>query len=52
MPRRQGGNPVREREELAKAEQAIDATFDEVERIARRYGARLPTPPLGDPPTV
>src|SRR5687767_8723730 len=29
---------------LARAEQAIDSTFDEVERIARRHGARLPTP--------
>ena len=26
------------------AERAIDDSFDEVERIARRYGARLPTP--------
>jgi hypothetical protein len=39
-------------EELVKAEQAIDATFDEVERLARSYGARLPTPPWAIPPTV
>ncbi|HEX8573467.1 MAG TPA: hypothetical protein VF759_12030 [Allosphingosinicella sp.] len=38
--------------ELEKAERAIDSTFDEVERIARRYGARLPTPPWSIPPTV
>ncbi|HLL29537.1 MAG TPA: hypothetical protein VK403_00930 [Allosphingosinicella sp.] len=36
----------------ARAEQAIDATFDEVERIARAYGARLPTPPWAIPPTI
>jgi hypothetical protein len=35
-----------------QAEQAIEATFDEVERIARGYGARLPTPPWQIPPTV
>jgi hypothetical protein len=28
----------------AEAEQAISTTFAEVERIARRYGARLPAP--------
>jgi hypothetical protein len=28
------------------AEQAITTTFNEVERIARRYGARLPAPPV------
>jgi hypothetical protein len=39
-------------EELANAEQAIDATFDEVERIARFYGARLPTPPWAILPTI
>lgn len=38
--------------ELLKAEQAIEATFDEVERIARAYGARLPTPLWAIPPTV
>jgi hypothetical protein len=31
--------------EQALAEQAIDASFDEVERIARRHRARLPVPP-------
>ena len=31
-------------EALAKAERAIDESFDEVERIARRHGARLPVP--------
>jgi hypothetical protein len=41
-----------EDEELSKAEQAIGATFDEVERIARAYGARLPTPLWAIPPTV
>ena len=39
-------------EELVKAGQAIDATFDEVERIARSYGARLPTPVWSIPETV
>jgi hypothetical protein len=29
---------------LAIAEAAIGESFDQVERIARRYGARLPTP--------
>jgi hypothetical protein len=38
--------------EVVRAEQAIEATFDEVERIARSYGARLPTPPWAIPPTV
>ncbi len=28
----------------AEARLAIDSTFDEVERIARRYGARIPMP--------
>jgi hypothetical protein len=39
-------------EELVRAEQSIDATFDEVERIARAYGARLPIPVWSIPPTV
>ena len=39
-------------EEVVKAEQAIEATFDEVERIARRYGARMPTPPWQVLPTI
>jgi len=29
---------------LARAELAIDLTFDEVERLARRYGAKMPVP--------
>jgi len=41
-----------EDEEIIRAEQAIEATFDEVERIARAYGARLPTPLWSIPPTV
>ena len=32
--------------DAAEAQQAITTTFQEVERIARRYGARLPTPPV------
>lgn len=39
-------------EDRAKADRAIEATFDEVERIARSYGARLPTPPWAAAPTV
>ena len=39
-------------EEVVRAEEAIEATFDEVERIARSYGARLPTPVWAFPPTV
>jgi hypothetical protein len=31
-------------EALARAQQAIEDSFDEVERIARSHGARLPTP--------
>jgi hypothetical protein len=46
------GESFFESEELVKAEQAIDATFGEVERIARVYGARLPTPLWSIPPTV
>jgi hypothetical protein len=38
--------------ETALAEQAIEATFDEVERIARAYGAILPVPPWQEIPTV
>jgi hypothetical protein len=37
---------------LESAELAIDTTFDEVERIAIRYGARLPVPPFEAMPTV
>ena len=32
--------------DAGEAQQAISTTFAEVERIARRYGARLPTPPV------
>lgn len=39
-------------EELLEAEQAIGTTFDEVERIARRYGARLPIPRANVIPTI
>ena len=38
--------------EQALAEQAIEASFDEVERIARLYRARLPVPPWKVLPTV
>jgi hypothetical protein len=38
--------------EQALAEQAIEASFDEVERIARRYRARLPVPPWKVLPTI
>lgn len=38
--------------EQALAEQAIEASFGEVERIARLYGARLPTPPWQVPSTI
>jgi hypothetical protein len=41
-----------EDETLAEAERAIDTTFDEVERIARSYGAHLPTPIWAIVPTV
>lgn len=33
-------------EELAEAENAVNTTFDAVERIARRYGARIPVAPI------
>jgi hypothetical protein len=46
------GKSLFEAEELVKAEQAVDATFDDVERIARAYGARLPIPPWSIRPTV
>jgi hypothetical protein len=38
--------------ERTLAEQAIEASFHEVERIARLYRARLPTPPWKVLPTV
>jgi hypothetical protein len=41
-----------EEEEVRNAELAIEATFDEVERIASAYGARLPTPAWSIPETV
>ena len=31
-------------EQLLQAAEAVETSFDEVERIARRYGARLPIP--------
>jgi hypothetical protein len=39
-------------EAVDKAEQAIIITFDRVERIARRYRARMPTPPWKIAPTA
>ena len=38
-------------EGAAEAQTAIETTFTEVERIARRYGARLPAAPV-DPRTI
>jgi hypothetical protein len=35
-----------------QADSEIEASFDEVERIARAYGAILPTPPWQEIPTV
>ena len=35
-----------EMEEVEAAARAVETTFDEVERIAGRYGARLPHPPV------
>ena len=44
--RQKGESAFAEREEeLAQAEEAVNATFDVVERIALRYGARMPVPP-------
>lgn len=49
----QGESAFAEREEeLAQAEQAVDATFGVVEALARRYGARLPVPPGERLPTI
>lgn len=39
-------------EELAEAERAIETTFYEVERVALRCGARLPTPRANILPTI
>lgn len=52
LERRRESESRFEDEEVVKAEQAIEATFDEVERIARAYGARLPVPLWSIPPTV
>ncbi len=38
-------------DEYVAAGDAIDSTFDDVERIARRYGARLPAP-IGNRPDI
>lgn len=41
------GNPMPDDDEAgrrAEAKVAIETSFDEVERIARRYGARIPIP--------
>jgi hypothetical protein len=37
---------------LEEATREIGTTFDEVERIALRYGARLPTPPVDTARTI
>jgi hypothetical protein len=50
-PRTQGESNFGDEGETAEAQQAIETTFVEVERIARRYGARLPAAPV-DPRTV
>ena len=44
QPRSDGSTFAENPEQLETAEAAIGTTFDEVERIARRYGARLPRP--------
>jgi hypothetical protein len=46
------GGLRRRPDEIAQAEQAIEASFDEVERIARAYRARLPMPPWAILPTI
>lgn len=51
--RRRGPKASLENEEaIVRAEQAIEASFDQVERIARSYGADLPTPPSQRVPTI
>ena len=45
-------DPEAEDDELAAAEEAVSTTFDEVERIARIYGARMPIPPAEQSSTV
>ncbi|HEX8639646.1 MAG TPA: hypothetical protein VF704_00675 [Allosphingosinicella sp.] len=48
ISRQQGESTfVEGEEELVAAEEAVNTTFEEVERIARQYGARLP-PPRGE----
>ena len=37
-------DPRSEHHEVVEAERALNSTFDTVERIARRYGARIPKP--------
>ena len=51
--RQQGESTFVEGEqELLAAERAIETTFAEVERIARRYGARMPVQPGEAIPTI
>jgi hypothetical protein len=50
-PRDQGESNFGPEGAAEEAQQAIESTFVEVERIARRYGARLPAAPI-DPRTV
>lgn len=45
-PRQQVESGFPESPEAEEAEQGVQTTFAEVERIARRYGARLPAPPV------
>lgn len=37
---------------LEEASREIETSFDEVERIAQRYGVRMPTPPMDFPRTI
>jgi hypothetical protein len=44
------GRPARgQLDAVVAQEEAIDSTFDEVERIARRYGVRMPVPAWAAP---
>ena len=45
-PRQQGESTFGAEGEAGEAQTAIQTTFEEVERIARRYGARLPAAPV------
>jgi hypothetical protein len=45
------GNAQSDQREAIAAERAINSTFDEVERIALRYGARMPKSVLIPKPT-